>query len=157
MLAADTSGMGCIGTSAAGKPEENLFEIHDSTTADSNAFFLEKLDFLPDSSAFSLALESTHPTGCGHHPVSRYLGRIGIVLHGLADPTVGPGAERMRNFLVGRDTPAGHLPQKIVCSVSKSFHRFPLSALGRSIQNGIFVATRKKRCVPVVPVRTILV
>ena len=111
MLTADTSGMRGIGTSAAGKPEENLFEIHDSAATDFNAFFLEKLDFFPDSGAFSLALESTHPTGCGHHPVSGHLGRIGIVLHGLADPTVGPRAERMCNFLVGRDTPTGHLPQ----------------------------------------------
>lgn len=93
-----------------GKPEKNLFEIHDSTAADFNAFFLEKLDFFPDSVASGLALESTHPTGCGHHPVSRHLGRIGIVLHGLADSAIGLGAERMRNLLVGRYAPAGHLP-----------------------------------------------
>jgi len=92
------------------KPEENRFEIHDSTAADFNAFFLEKLDFFPNSGAFRLALESTHPTGCGHHPVSRHLGRIGIVLHGLADSAIGLGAERMRNLLVGRYSPAGHLP-----------------------------------------------
>ena len=46
-----------------GESKKNFFEIHDTTAADFDSFFLEQLDFFPDGEAFRFPLESTHPPG----------------------------------------------------------------------------------------------
>ncbi len=94
-----------------GKSEKNFFEIDDPVAADFNALVLEQLDFLRYRGAPCPALESPHPTGCGHNPMSGYLGRIGVLFHGLADPAIGFGIQGMGNFLVGRYPPFRHRPQ----------------------------------------------
>ena len=96
---------------AFGKPEKNVLEMLYAAAVDLDALGLEQFDLFLNGGPPCLALESTHPTGCGHDPMSGHLGRIGIVFHGLADPAIGSGSEGMGNFLVGRYTPFGHLPQ----------------------------------------------
>lgn len=81
-----------------------------AAAVDFDAFGLQQLDFFLNGGAPCLALESTHPTGCGHDPVSGHLGRIGVVLHGLSNAAIGFGSKGMGNFLVGCYTPFGHLP-----------------------------------------------
>jgi hypothetical protein len=52
-----------IGGSLSGKPEENLFKILNSTTADFDPFSREHFDFSLYRDSRCLSLKSSHPTG----------------------------------------------------------------------------------------------
>ncbi len=75
-----------------GKPEKNVLEMLYATSADLDAFGFEHFDFFLNGGALCMTLESTHPTGCGHNPVSGHFGRKGIVLHGLSNAAIGFGS-----------------------------------------------------------------
>jgi hypothetical protein len=57
--------------------------------------------------------------------MSGHLRRVRIVLHGLADPAISFGTERVGDLLVGRNTPSGYRPQQVIRSVSKCVHCLP--------------------------------
>ena len=111
----------------SGKPEKNLLEMPYAASADFDALGLKPFDFFLNGGAPRLTSESTHPTGCGHDPMSGHFGRIGVVFHGLADPAISLGAQGMGDFLVGRHMALRYLSQQIVGFLGKCFHFSPSS------------------------------
>ncbi len=90
--------------------KKNFFKILYFSSVELDPLVFEQFYFFLYSGSRCLSLKSPNPTGCGNNSVSGNLGRIGVSPHGLPNPPICSGFQRMGNFFIGRYAPFRHLP-----------------------------------------------